>query len=484
MALLDGFNYAALPFNAAYPSDVFGEADSAQSAREAAALRLARRFRGASPEAVPSSPFDTGVAPLSLAGPGVYGLDPSLGQGQPAAAGQPTGPQAAAAPASPFETGAAPLNMAGFSAPKPQVAPPASSPTDLSSSNRRPGQPLNIAPQIPQEAPGFIDRVTNGIANNPMTLLTLGAGIAQGGIGRGLQFAASGMQADKANQQKTLTQNATVTALRARGVPDADIALAQQSPDAMKTLLARIYPDPTKAPHTVTLTGPDGSQRLATWDQKKQQYAFQDQPDAQDGHPNYGLGKSGTQELDKSRADRIAGINAGGSGADTLSGSVSRAMDVVRNVLQDGDIGGVAAIPGVRTAATVFGTESEGRRQRLDAALNAIKLAQSQAELKGQGAVSDRERELVASLAGGANTINRQTLLENLQELQDIQRGKQWYRDQYQKIGGDPFAFDKEYGPKLEAQTGAWRRERGGNAPTLPAVPQQPTGSFRVMGVR
>lgn len=474
MALLDFLNQSNVPFNGAFPSPIFGEADAAQAAREAAALRLARGVKRA-PVAEPATVFDTGAAPLSMAGAGALGLDPSVFSGPSAP------PAQEAAPEAPI-SGPIPL-------PRPR---PTEAPTDVSAASRQVGAPLSIAPQIETppvpaataDQPGFLDRLSNGLAANPMTLITLGSGIAQGGIGKGLQFAAAGVQADRANQQKTNTQTATYAALKARGVSDPDILLAQQSPEAMKTLLARIYPDPNKAPETKTVKDSQGAERLAIWDQKSQAYKFVDQPDANGGHPNYGLGKPGTQELDKSRAERIAAIQAGGTGGDLLSGSIDRAADTVRNVLQDGDIGGVVAIPGVRTAATVLGTESEGRRQRLEAALNAIKLASSQAELKGQGAVSDRERELIASLSGGVGTINRQTLLENLQELQDIQRGKQWMRDNYLKVGGDPFAFDQQYGPKLSEYMTGLRTQRGGNAPTLSPVPQQPTGQFKVLGVK
>lgn len=472
MALLDFLNQSNVPFNGAFPSPLFADAEAAQAAREAAALRLARGVKR-SPVAEAPNVFDAGAVPLSMAGPGALGLDPSLYASPPDQA--------------PNVPGAGPVPL-----PRPRPAEADLPPSDLSSSNRPVAAPLSLAPPVPAapaaaptpEPPGFLDRLSNGLSANPMTLMTLGAGIAQGGVGKGLQYAAAGAQADRANQQKTLMQNATVTALRARGVPDADIALAQQSPEAMKVLLARIYPDPTKAPKTETLKDAQGADRLAVWDQNSQSYKFIDQPDRGDGHPAYGLGKSGTQELDKSRAERIAAIQAGGAGGDQLAGSIDRASDVVRNVLQNGDIGGVAAIPGARTVATVVGTEAEGRRQRLEAALNAIKLASSQAELKGQGAVSDRERELIATLSGGVGTINRQTLLENLQELQDIQRGKQWMRDQFLRVGGDPFAFDQEWGPKLSEYMTGLRRQRGGNAPTLAPVPEQPTGQFKVLGVR
>lgn len=112
------------------------------------------------------------------------------------------------------------------------------------------GAPLSLypppmaSPQDPQTSPfaNMLNGVSNGIAANPMTLMALGSGIMQGGFGKGLQLALMASGADENNKQNKQAQNATIAALRARGVPEADIALAASNPDTMKALLTRIWP--------------------------------------------------------------------------------------------------------------------------------------------------------------------------------------------------------------------------------------------------
>lgn len=76
-----------------------------------------------------------------------------------------------------------------------------------------PSQP--IAPQAaPAQAPGIFGSLSNRISNNPMTLMALGAGIMQGGFGKGLQGAMTGAQLD----QKTKTANDTERYLVSKGL--------------------------------------------------------------------------------------------------------------------------------------------------------------------------------------------------------------------------------------------------------------------------
>src|SRR3990167_182414 len=49
---------------------------------------------------------------------------------------------------------------------------------------------MPIPPQVQPQQLGFFDRIGQGISDNPALLMGLGAGIAQGGIGRGLQLGA------------------------------------------------------------------------------------------------------------------------------------------------------------------------------------------------------------------------------------------------------------------------------------------------------
>lgn len=151
--------------------------------------------------------------------------------------------------------GYSPLDaMAAIPASGPGLAPPAA----------QAGAPLQIAPQIAQQQPqsepqsmgglgSLFGGLSDAIAANPMTLMALGAGISQGGFGKGLQMAMPAMAMDRQTQQQSQSQRATIAALKARGVPDADIALAASSPDNMKALLSRVWP--TYSAHNVGGTG-------------------------------------------------------------------------------------------------------------------------------------------------------------------------------------------------------------------------------------
>lgn len=226
MALLDDLRFARSPqgpFNGMYPSPL--QPDTYVDLINGGVIEMpkAKASFGPVPNigGAPADGYGAGALPFSFAGPGSMDVDPSK------LAGQPT-PQA---------TTPAP-------SPAPVVAAPKPAPTDVSA-NRA---PLSLAPALPSQAPvtveqpGFMDRLSNGLAANPMTLMTLGAGIAQGGVGKGLQYAAAGSQADRTNRQKQLTQTATYAALKARGMSDADALLAMQSPEALKAVLPRLFP--------------------------------------------------------------------------------------------------------------------------------------------------------------------------------------------------------------------------------------------------
>ncbi|MGM4967437.1 hypothetical protein AB7714_28345 [Tardiphaga sp. 1201_B9_N1_1] len=71
--------------------------------------------------------------------------------------------------------------------------------------------PLSLAPPSPApEAPGVGDRISDGLSRNSNMLISLGAGIAQGGIGKGLQAAMTGVDADRKQGNQNLTQQALI----------------------------------------------------------------------------------------------------------------------------------------------------------------------------------------------------------------------------------------------------------------------------------
>ncbi|HBF53297.1 MAG TPA: hypothetical protein DDW72_05215 [Afipia sp.] len=168
------------------------------------------------------------VSPFSFAGPGSMNVDPaSLAPKQ----------QQAVAPA----------------------PAPAAAPTDVSSSNRPVGAPLSIAP--PQAAPdvaapaisaaapekSWLDNLRSKVNDNSNMLLAFAGGLAGGrswgdGLSKGLAQGVAGGQLDTANNQKRMMQTSTYAALKQRGVSDADAMLAMQNPEALKSLLSRLWP--------------------------------------------------------------------------------------------------------------------------------------------------------------------------------------------------------------------------------------------------
>jgi hypothetical protein len=99
--------------------------------------------------------------------------------------------------------------------------------------------PLGFLP--PQQPMSVLDRIGQGLNNNGLSLLALGAGIAQGGLGKGLELAAhAGLQEAQLGQKRAGTQS-TYQALLQAGIP---VALAQtiaqsQNPQLMRFALDR-----------------------------------------------------------------------------------------------------------------------------------------------------------------------------------------------------------------------------------------------------
>jgi hypothetical protein len=103
-----------------------------------------------------------------------------------------------------------------------------------------PPQPAS-APRA--QAIGGLGGIGDWLGNNRAALMALGAGIAGGrnwgeGIGKGLQLAVSAMQSDRQRRALATQQAATVQALRARGIPDAEV-IAAMNPYMARLLLSR-----------------------------------------------------------------------------------------------------------------------------------------------------------------------------------------------------------------------------------------------------
>jgi hypothetical protein len=120
-------------------------------------------------------------------------------------------------------------------APGPLSIPPAQPPIFLS-----PPDPAGAAPAQPTSAPGSLGQgLANGINNHALTLMALGAGIAQGGVGQGLAAATTAAQAERSLQAQQFNFLQTYQALHDAGVP-ADVARAAvTNPNLMRAVAVK-----------------------------------------------------------------------------------------------------------------------------------------------------------------------------------------------------------------------------------------------------
>jgi hypothetical protein len=121
------------------------------------------------------------------------------------------------------------------SAPGPLAIPSAQPPIFLS-----PPDPSNAASAPPPNPLGSLgSAITNGISNHALTLMALGAGIAQGGVGKGLADAATAAAAERNRQLQQLNLLQTYKALTDGGVPPQEAQAAIGNPSLMRALAAK-----------------------------------------------------------------------------------------------------------------------------------------------------------------------------------------------------------------------------------------------------
>jgi hypothetical protein len=82
----------------------------------------------------------------------------------------------------------------------------------------------------------FASGAGNFLSSYPLMLMALGSGIAQGGIGRGLQMAVPAAQAEQAQLKAQQAQGATYQALLGSGVPQGQALAAALNPGALKAI--------------------------------------------------------------------------------------------------------------------------------------------------------------------------------------------------------------------------------------------------------
>jgi hypothetical protein len=147
----------------------------------------------------------------------------------------PTSPLSTLAAAQYRPTPGATFPNPAASAPGLLAIPPAQPPIFLSPPN--PADAASAQPSNPLASLG--SAITNGISNHALTLMALGAGIAQGGVGKGLADAATAAAAEHNRQLQQLNFLQTYKALTDGGVPPQEAQAAIGNPSLMRALAAR-----------------------------------------------------------------------------------------------------------------------------------------------------------------------------------------------------------------------------------------------------
>lgn len=83
------------------------------------------------------------------------------------------------------------------------------------------------------------DSIVTGINHHALTLMALGAGIAQGGVGRGLAAAATAAEGERNRQAQQLSLLQTYKALTDGGVPPQEAQAAIANPSLMRAVAAK-----------------------------------------------------------------------------------------------------------------------------------------------------------------------------------------------------------------------------------------------------
>jgi hypothetical protein len=147
-------------------------------------------------------------------------------------------------------------------APGPLSIPPAQPPVFLS-----PPAPAGAAPAQPASP---WDSIISGLNHHALTLVALGAGIAQGGVGKGLAEAATAAEGERNRQAQQLNFLQTYKALTDGGAPPQEAQAAVGNPSLMRALAAKYLgprapggapgtPTPSASARPVPLGVPEGS---------------------------------------------------------------------------------------------------------------------------------------------------------------------------------------------------------------------------------
>jgi len=103
---------------------------------------------------------------------------------------------------------------------------------------------------------GIGGTLAQGLNNHALTLMALGAGIAQGGLGRGLSLAQSAAEAERNLMAQQVNFRQTYEALTGAGVPNDEALAAVVNPNLMHALAVKYLGAKTPASATAPASRP------------------------------------------------------------------------------------------------------------------------------------------------------------------------------------------------------------------------------------
>lgn len=239
-------------------------------------------------------------------------------------------------------------NQGGGAGPGPGGFPPQESPAAMQANAAAP-MPQSAAPPPQQQGPGILGMLGNGIAQNPLTLMALGAGISQGGFGKGLEMAVPAAMADQKTKLTSQNQNLTYNALIKKGVDPETARAAVSNPTLLQSLLTQMAP---KSGVNINgrLVNPVTGKQIADYSDTKA-------PETKEFETSGG-GKVARQYNPVTRAwEEIPGIGSGGAPKPPAGFSWNDPNDQTK---------GLSAIPG--GPATHIPAEVAGRIAMMDTA--------------------------------------------------------------------------------------------------------------------
>ena len=319
-------------------------------------------------------------------------------------------------------------------APDQSMLPPTAAPTQMMIPQQQQPQ------QAPMAQPSFWDRIGSGINDNSAMLMGLGAGIAQGGIGRGLQLGGQFSLLDQASKDRAFKSQAarqsmlaTYQALKARGLDDQTAIAAASNPTILSTLMPQLF-GPKGAP---TLTDDPTTGQKLQYDIQTQTWkplqidggSGEPVPQSQDGRlriPPVPIGgdpkrhrekstELAAKELDESRIkaeasaeliSRIDRAKAKIAGADPNIFGPVRGSDVYQNY--------------IRAPGAAIGIPSDVRLQKQTSEIGSMYADLMSTFLKarfGSQQLSDRDLKAAQAIVGGLTVSDPKTAIKILENL-------------------------------------------------------------------